>query len=88
MFESSTPSELITQNERENNQLFKTKRKKSLKSSTLLWLLVKKDIKEIFEHSDFKYAHPKKRKKFKCCGIGLYSKRDLALNDDTFLEHV
>jgi hypothetical protein len=49
---------------------------------------VKKDIKEIFEHSDFKYAHPKKRKKFKCCGIGLYSKRDLALNDDTFLEHV
>jgi hypothetical protein len=48
---------------------------------------VKKDIKEIFEHSDFKYAHPKRRK-FKCCGIGLYPKRDLALNDDTFLEHV
>jgi hypothetical protein len=47
---------------------------------------VKKNTEEIFEHSNFKYAHPKN--KFKCCGIGLYPKRDLALNNDMFLEHV
>jgi len=57
----------------------KSKRKKSLKFSTLLWLLVKKDTKEIFEQSYFKYAHPKKRKEIQMLWHGIVSQEGCSI---------
>jgi len=49
---------------------------------------VRKDIKKNWNILILSMLIQKKEKKIKCCGFGLYHKRDLALNDDTFLEHV